>query len=145
MKDIKTPLHFFLTSGASNGKTFAEKAIYQALIRIYKSSIENDWDKPKVLIMAYIEKPAYNISRITLQSIFHIPLNKSKFLPLNSETLNTTSKHYDQFHVLLIDEISLVGLTFLHYNDKHLCDIKKTPIIYFKNVDKIFCGDLYQV
>lgn len=54
------------------------------------------------------------------------------------------SKHYYQLHVLLIDEISLVGSTFLHYIDKQLRDIMKTPTIYFGKLDTLFCGDLYQ-
>lgn len=66
MKNIKEPLHLFLTGGAGIGKTFTAKAIYQALIRIYSNSIENNPDKPKGLLTAYIGKAAYNIGGITL-------------------------------------------------------------------------------
>ena len=54
------------------------------------------------------------------------------------------SKTYSQLHILLIDEISLVGSTFLRYIDKRLRDIMQTPTAYFGNLDTIFCGDLYQ-
>ena len=54
------------------------------------------------------------------------------------------SKTYSQLHMLLIDEISLVGSTFLRYLDKRLHDIMQFPTKYFGNIDTIFCGDLYQ-
>ncbi|XP_059077054.1 uncharacterized protein LOC131876217 [Cryptomeria japonica] len=144
LKNIKAPLHLFLTGGAGTGKTFTAKAIYQALLRIYNNSIDNDPEKPKSLITAFTRKAAYNIGGTTLHSTFQIPFNKSEFVPLNTKTLDAMSKHYYQLHVLLIDEISLVGSIFLRYIDKRLRDIMQTPTVYFGNLDTIFCGDLYQ-
>jgi hypothetical protein len=63
---------------------------------------------------------------------------------LNSEKLDTLTKHFEQLRVLLIDEASLIGATFLYEVDKHLRQIKHTPTSYFGNVDLIFSGDLYQ-
>ena len=54
------------------------------------------------------------------------------------------SKYYEQIRVILIDEIPLVGSTFLCYIDKRLREIMRTPTSYFGNLDTIFCGDLYQ-
>ena len=53
-------------------------------------------------------------------------------------------KHYEQLRVILIDEISLVGSTFLQYIDKRLREIMCTPTSYFGNLDTFFCGGLYQ-
>lgn len=52
--------------------------------------------------------------------------------------------NYDQLRVLFIDEISLVGSTFLWYIDRRLRDIMQKPTAYFGNLDTIFCGDLFQ-
>ena len=54
------------------------------------------------------------------------------------------SKHYSQLRLIMIDEISLVGSSFLHFIDKRLREIMHTLTIYFGNLDTIFCGDLYQ-
>jgi hypothetical protein len=70
--------------------------------------------------------------------------NKSKYLPLINEKLDTLTKHYKQICVVLIDEVSLVGSTFLYQIDKQLREIKHSPTKSFGNVDIIFCGDLYQ-
>ena len=144
LKDPSTPIHLFLTGGAGTGKTFTATTIYQALIWLYNNAINNDPNKPKGLMTTYTGKAAYNIGGSTLHSAFHIPFNKSEFVPLSIETLDTMSKTYSQLHVLLIDEISLVGSIFLGYLDKQLCDIMQFPTKYFGNIDTIFCGDLYQ-
>ena len=68
--------------------------------------------------MAYTGKVAHNIGGFTLHSTLHIPFITSDLLPLNSDILDAMSKNYDQLLVLLIDEISLVGVTFLCYIDK---------------------------
>ncbi|XP_059070801.1 uncharacterized protein LOC131860407 [Cryptomeria japonica] len=144
MKNMQTPLHLFLTGGAGTGKTFTAKAIYQTLLRLYSASIDNDPDKPKGLLTAYTGKAAFNVGGTTLHSTFHIPFNKSNFVPLSTDTLDTMSKHFSQLRILLIDEISLVGSTFLRYIDKRLRDIMQTPTTPFGGLDTIFCGDLYQ-
>lgn len=144
IKNNKNLLHLFLTGGAGTGKTFTAKAIYQALLRIYNKYIDSDPNKPKGLITAYTGKSPYNVGGFTLHSTFHIPFITSDFLSLNSDILDAMSKHYDQLCVLLIDEISLVGVTFLRYIDKRLREIMQMPTIYFGNVNIIFYGDLYQ-
>jgi hypothetical protein len=63
---------------------------------------------------------------------------------LNSEKLDTFTKHFQQLHVLIINEASLIGATFLYEVDKCLRQIKHTPISYIGNVYLIFYGNLYQ-
>ena len=72
----KTPLHLFLTSRVSTSKTFTAKMIYQALLCIYNNTINNNPDKPKGIVVAYIGKETYNISGMTIHFAFHIPFNK---------------------------------------------------------------------
>lgn len=58
--------------------------------------------------------------------------------------MDTITKKFQQLRVLLIDEASLIGATFLYQVDKCLQEIKHTPMCYFGNIDLIFSGDLYQ-
>lgn len=81
---------------------------------------------------------------MTLHSTFYFPFNKENFPSLNNEKLDTLSKHFQQFYVLLIDEASLIGATTLYQIDKRLRQILHTPASYFGNVDMIFSRDLYQ-
>lgn len=118
LKKLNTPIHLFLTGGAGTRKTFTATTIYQALIRLYSNSIDSDPNKPKGIMVAYTGKATYNISGTTLHSALHKPFNKSEFTPLNTETPDTMSKTYSELRVLLIDEISLVGSTFLRYINK---------------------------
>ncbi len=73
-----------------------------------------------------------------------MPFNKSNYFPLSSEKLDTLTKHFQQLRVLLVDEASLIGATFLYEIDKRLRQIKYTPTCYFGGIDIIFCGDLCQ-
>jgi hypothetical protein len=98
----------------------------------------------KGLITAYTGKAAFNAGGVTLHSAFYMPFKKSNYLPLSTKKLDTLTKHFQQLRVLLIDEASLIGETFLYDIDKRLRKIKHTPTCYFGGLDIIFCGDLYQ-
>jgi hypothetical protein len=120
------------------------KALFQMLIRIYDSNNSSDPMKPKGLIVAYTGKAAYNAGGTTVHSAFLMPFNKSQFLPLSKEMLDTLSKIYDELQLVFIDEASLIGSRFLYSIDNRLRSIKHVHTKYFGNIDMIFCGDLYQ-
>jgi hypothetical protein len=141
---MHTHVHLFLTGGAGTGKTFTTKALFQMLIRIYDSNNSSDPMKPKGLIVAYTGKDAYNAGGTTVHSAFFMPFNKSQFLPLSKEMLDTLSKLYDELQLVFIDEASLIGSRFLYSIDNRLRSIKHVHTKYFGNIDMIFCGDLYQ-
>ena len=142
-KDIATLIHPFLIGSVGTSKTFIAKAIYHALARLYSNDINDDPEKPKGMIVTYTGKATYNIGGATIHSALHIPFNKSEIITLSSETLDKMCKHYSQLCVLLIDDISLVGSSFLRYIDLHLHDIMQKPTSYFRGLDTIFCGNLY--
>ena len=52
--------------------------------------------KPKGLIVAYTGKSAYNAGGTIVHSAFLMPFNKSQFLPLSKEMLDTLSKLYEE-------------------------------------------------
>jgi hypothetical protein len=141
-KALNEPIHLFFIGGIGTGKTFLGEAIFQSLM--YNNRLEYDPLKLKKIITTYTGKTTFNAGGIMLHSAFFMPFNKSGYLPLNNKKLDTLTKHYEQLFVLLIDEASLVGSTFLYQIDKRLREIKHTPTKYFGNVDIIFCWDLYQ-
>jgi hypothetical protein len=109
-------------------------------------TIDNSSDpmKPKGIIVAYTEKDAYNAGGTTIHSAFFMPFNKSQFLPLIKEMLDTLSKIYEKLQLLFIDDAYLIGNRFLYSIDNQLRNIKHVHTKYFGNIDMIFCGDLYQ-
>jgi hypothetical protein len=134
-----------LTGRAGTCNTFTAKALFQILIRIYDSKNSYDPMKPKGLIVAYTGKVAYNAGGTIVHSRFCMPFNKSRFLPLNKEMLDTLSKIYEELQLVFIDEESLIGSCFLYSINKRLRNIKHVNTKYFGNIDMIFYGDLYQV
>ena len=109
LKKTDKPLYLFLTGGAGTGKTFTSKAIFQMLIRIYDSHHTIDPLKPKGLILSYIGKASYNADRTTVHFALLMPFNKSSFLPLSNEMLDSLGKLYQDLRIIFIDEASLIG------------------------------------
>jgi Cdc6-like AAA superfamily ATPase len=107
--DIHMPLYLFLTGGAGIGKTFTSKVLFQMLIQIYDAHNTIDPLKPKGLILAYTGKVAYNAGGTTIHYALLVPFNKSHFLPLSKEILETLSKIYYELQLVFIDEASLIG------------------------------------
>jgi hypothetical protein len=58
--------------------------------------------------------------------------------------LETLSKRYKELQLFLIDENSLVGSQFLFSIDSRLRIIKHVQTKYFRNLDMVFCGNIYQ-
>ena len=74
--------------------------------------------KPKGLIVAYTGKVAYNAGGTTVHSAFLMPFNKSQFLPLSKEMLDTLSKLYEELQLAyFLDEAYLIGIRFLYSID----------------------------
>jgi hypothetical protein len=114
---MNNPVHVFLTTRAGTSKTFAAKALFQMIIRVYDSNNCSDPMKPKGLIVAYIGKATYNAGGTIVHSAFLIPFNKSQFLPLSKETLDTLSKIYEEIQLVFRDEASFIGSRFLYFID----------------------------
>ena len=90
----------FVTGGAGTGKTFVGKERFQLLVRMHNNIMQYDPSKPIGLIAAYTGNAAFNIGGVTLHSAFYMPFNKTNFLSLNNEKLDTLSKHYQDNYVL---------------------------------------------
>jgi hypothetical protein len=115
--NMHTLVHLFLTGGAGTRKTFITKTLFQILIRIYDSNNLTDPMQPKGLIVAYTGNVAYNVGGTTIHSAFLMPFNKSHFLPLDKEMLDTLCNLYDELQLVFIDEASLIGSCLLYSID----------------------------
>jgi hypothetical protein len=75
-------------------ENFHKKMIFQLLMWIHDANRITDPLKPKGLIVACTGKASYNKGGTTIHSTFLMPCNKSKFIPLSREMLDTLSKLY---------------------------------------------------
>ncbi len=92
--------------------------IIQNMLRNYIKDIPNvDLLNPKVMKLTYTEKVIFNINGVTIHSTFAIPLNKNfnELKALSDEKRDSLIRKYDQLHLLVIDEISLVGNIILSF------------------------------
>jgi hypothetical protein len=88
------------------------------MLRNYIKDIPNvDLLNPKVMKLTYTEKVIFNINGVTIHSTFAIPLNKNfnELKALSDEKRDSLIRKYDQLHLLVIDEISLVGNIILSF------------------------------
>jgi hypothetical protein len=60
--------------------------------------------KPKMMKITYIDKTTFNINGMTIHSTLVIPLNKNGLKILSDKKRYSLTKHYDQLHLLFIDE-----------------------------------------
>jgi hypothetical protein len=76
---------------------------------------------------------------------FVIPLNKNltKINALSDEKWKTFIKTYDQFFLLVIDEISLVGNKLLPFINCKLHILKQVHNEFMGGLDVITIGDFY--
>jgi hypothetical protein len=92
--------------------------------------------------LTYISKRSFNINGTTIHFALVIPLNKklTKFNGLSDERCET----YNQFLLLLIKEISLVGNKVSNFIDYGLYVIIQVYNEFMSGLDVIVIGDFYQ-
>lgn len=144
-KTTNKPYHVFLSGGAGVGKSHALRAVYQAIMRFYDTAGENP-DELKVVIGAPTGKAAYNIKGNTLHSIFSIPASHSlkTYMPLDHSTLNTLRCRFIKLRLLIIDEISMVGIHLFNFINNRLQEIFCTKEA-FGGISLLLVGDLFQL
>jgi hypothetical protein len=111
VKNLTKPFHIFLIGGARARKTFTFMCIIQNMLRYYTKQITNvDPLKPKIMKLAYTRKARFNVNGTTIHFALAIPLNKNltEVDALSDEIWDIFIKTYDQFCLLVIDEVYLV-------------------------------------
>ncbi len=85
-----------------------------------------DLIKTKALLMASIGKIIFNIDSLIIHSTLNKPVQQSlSSLPnLSSYSLNGLTCRYEQLQLVVIDEISLVGVKMFNVIDNRLRSIK---------------------
>jgi hypothetical protein len=96
--------------------------------------------------MALIGKIAFNIDDLTIYSTLNIYIQESLFsLPnLSLDSLNRLTCQYEQLQLVLINEISFVGVRMFNVIDNRLRSIKHIQNNFFGGVDVIMRSDFYQ-
>ena len=139
--------HMFMTGGAGVGKSYATRAIFQAVTRIHLGQAGVDFQKPPVVVMAPTGTAAFNVAGYTIHGALGIPPNRNlagPFLRLQSEKLARYQSEWENFRLVIIDEISMVGARMLLYIDWRLRQLKGNDEP-FGNVNVLAVGDLYQL
>lgn len=149
MKHIITydsSLHLCITGGAGVGKSVVLRMLYNSLSRYYNLNKDVSPNVETVKCTAFTGKAAFLINGETLHHCLGIQPNvgTKKYIPVNADKLNTLRMSWQHVKVLLIDEVSLVGSSFLHFVDRRLQDIygSRKP---FGGLHIICFGDFFQL
>ncbi|KAG5666229.1 hypothetical protein PVAND_017804, partial [Polypedilum vanderplanki] len=103
------PVYYFLSGGAGVGKSRLINAIYQSIVRLYRSE-PGPVDSNEVLLVAYTGMAAHNIGGITAHSAFHLSANQGKTdVGLSPDIANTMACQLQRLKLIIIDEISMLG------------------------------------
>ncbi|KAH9388427.1 hypothetical protein TYRP_023493 [Tyrophagus putrescentiae] len=125
------------------GKSFLIECIYQAAMRYYDHQPNVELDKLRVLLCAPTGKAALNIRGMTLNSAFGIPVSQNN-RPLSADIANTLRVTFSQLKLIIIDEVSMVGLSMLSKVDTRLRQIMGVDELY-GNLPVIVLGDFNQL
>jgi hypothetical protein len=140
-------LRTFVTGPAGAGKSMLIRALAQSVIRIANLRPDiDDLSLAPVLLTAPTGKAAYGIRGITLHSAFSLPLNQyAGVLPkLSSDISNGLRCQLANVKLLIIDEISMVGIKTLGYIDQRLRSILRINKP-FGDINIIVFGDFFQL
>ena len=108
------PIYHFISGGAGVGKSRLIKAIYQSVMRIYRSE-PGPVDSNEILLVAYTGMAAHNIGGITAHSAFHLAANQGKTdKGLPPDIANTLASNIRSNKLTIIDEISFLSSKHFH-------------------------------
>ncbi|KAF0754430.1 ubiquitin carboxyl-terminal hydrolase 25-like [Aphis craccivora] len=125
-KDGHPAMKVFVTGPVGAGKSMLIRALAQSVILIANLRPDiDDLSLPPVLLRAPTGKATYEIKGLTLHSAFKLPLNQfAGLLPkLSSNISNTLRCQFAKVKLLIIDEISIVGIKTLGHIDQRLRSI----------------------
>ncbi|XP_071150937.1 uncharacterized protein, partial [Mytilus edulis] len=139
------PFKIFINGGAGTGKSHLIKCLCYEANKILSPHAPNP-DDIVVLVTAPTATAAFNIGGTTLHQAFSL----SKSLPfpyiyMRDEEINKLRSKLQNLHILIIDEISMVGQRVLLYVSERLRQIKQSGNALFGNICVVAVGDFYQL
>ena len=148
-KPIK-PYYLFLSVPSGVGKSHVVKLIHTDTVKLLQCAQQITADDIPILLTAVTGVAAHNINGITIHSAFMLNDRKSShstYYGLGADALNTLQLHLEQLMVVIIDEISMIGVETLYKIHMCLQEIKGLNYLgtRFGNVTIIAVGDLYQL
>jgi hypothetical protein len=132
----------FLTGGQGTGKSRLIQAIFQSVTRYYNPSDKEN--VISVLICAYTGKAAFNLSAMTIHSLFHLPKGNQQMKNLSGTILKRLTEKLANLKLIIIDEISLVSSLNLLRISQRLQQIKNSDLP-FGDVSMLVVGDFNQL
>lgn len=126
-KSNSLPLYDFISGSAGVGKSILIKAIYQSLLRVLRSGAGPvEEDSPEILIVAYTGKASHNVEGVTAHSAFSLSIGQSinDLKDLGPETLNSLRKRLINVKLIIIDEISMLGIRTFSQISRRLCQVR---------------------
>ncbi|KAG5678799.1 hypothetical protein PVAND_008434 [Polypedilum vanderplanki] len=117
------PIYYFLSGGAGVGKSRLINALYQSVVRIFRSE-PGPVDSNEVLLVAYTGMAAHNIGGITAHSALSLAANQGKTdAGLSPDTANTMACQLQRLKLIIIDEISMLSAEHLNQISSNLKQI----------------------
>ncbi|CAG9799161.1 unnamed protein product [Chironomus riparius] len=140
------PLYHFVSGEAGVGKSRLIKAVYQTLMRHFNRE-PRPIDTPEILIIAYTGKAAHNVNGLTAHAAFSLVLveqGTKKSDSLSPEVLNTLRVKLKILKLIIIDEISMMGITTFEKINKRLMQVFQSKK-EFEGRSVITLGDFQQL
>lgn len=140
------PVYHFISGGAGVGKSRLIKAVYQSLTRFFRSVPGPvDEESPEILIVAFTGKAAHNVGGTTAHTAFSLPMvDGTEMKGLGPEALNTLRVKLRKLKLIIIDEISIMGVKILFNIHKRLCQVFRSTLP-FGGKSLITLGDFNQL
>ena len=143
-----TPYRLFLSGPGGVGKSHVIRLIHTDTRKLLPLSNTIKPSDLTVLLTAPTGVAAFNIEGMTIHSALLLHTQKGKDSgQLSFEKLNSLRSKFENLHLLIIDEVSMVGADMLLNIHRRLDEIKgiSGDNIWFGNVSVLAVGDLYQL
>ena len=144
-----TPYRLFLSGPGGVGKSHMIRLIHTDTRKLLPLSNTIKPSDLTVLLTAPTGVAAFNIEGMTIHSalLLHTHKGSKDSGQLSFEKLNSLRSKLENLHLLIIDEVSMVGADMLLNIHRRLDEIKgiSGDNIWFGNVSVLAVGDLYQL
>ncbi len=142
------PYYAFLSGAGGVGKSHVIKLLHHDTMRLFRNAGFLQPGDVGVLLSAPTGTAAFNIDGLTVHAALLLtPCAKKGYQRLGHDRLNTFRSKCEKLLVLVIDEISMVGVDLLYSIHRRLQELKNVPEGngIFGNVSVVCVGDLYQL